>query len=160
MGLSGWFPTGHPREVLLFGTFCPPPPFYLCPVACKVPDVCPLTGFPVKLLPYPPFKLQRHQGQPWLALTATMKQHDSVRSGQSTVQKSMVIKFHGNWDADLSPCNFTTTHFPAQRSDFASLQLRNHPFGSLHSGFLFAGVLRGNTIRGNTTRNSEGKMAL
>ena len=21
-----WFPRGHPREVLLFGTFCPPPP--------------------------------------------------------------------------------------------------------------------------------------
>ena len=23
-GLEKWFPTGHPREVLLFGTFCPP----------------------------------------------------------------------------------------------------------------------------------------
>ena len=27
-GLQKWFPSGHPREVLLFGTFCaPPPPF-------------------------------------------------------------------------------------------------------------------------------------
>ena len=26
-GLEKGFPTGHPREVLLFGTFCPPPPF-------------------------------------------------------------------------------------------------------------------------------------
>ena len=24
-GLEEWFPTGHPREVLLFGAFCPPP---------------------------------------------------------------------------------------------------------------------------------------
>ena len=24
-GLQKWFPTGHPREVLFFGTFCPPP---------------------------------------------------------------------------------------------------------------------------------------
>ena len=37
-----------------------------------------------------------------------------------------------DWDADLSPCNFATTHFPAERSSLISLQLRDHPFDSLH----------------------------
>ena len=38
--------------------------------------------------------------------------------------------------ADLSPCNFATTHFPAKRSSFISLLLRDHPFDSLHSEVL------------------------
>ena len=41
-----------------------------------------------------------------------------------------------DWDVDLSPCNFATTHFPAERSSFIILQLRDHPFDSLHSEFL------------------------
>ena len=39
-------------------------------------------------------------------------------------------------DADLSPCNFATTHFLAERSSLMTLQLRDHPFDSLHSGCL------------------------
>ena len=41
-----------------------------------------------------------------------------------------------DWHADLSPCNFATTHFPAERSSLISLQLRYHPFDSLHSEVL------------------------
>ena len=41
-----------------------------------------------------------------------------------------------DWDADLSPCNFVTTHFPAERSSFITLYLRDHPFDSLHSEIL------------------------
>ena len=46
-----------------------------------------------------------------------------------TLQKSMCHK------ADLSPCNFATTHFPIERTMFISLQLRDCPFDSLHSAF-------------------------
>ena len=38
-----------------------------------------------------------------------------------------------DWGADLSPCNFATTHFPAERSSFIT---RDHQFDSLHSEFL------------------------
>ena len=38
--------------------------------------------------------------------------------------------------ADLSACNFATTHFPAERSSFITLQLRDHPFDSFHSEIL------------------------
>ena len=41
-----------------------------------------------------------------------------------------------DWDADLSPCNFATTHFPAEGSSFITLELRDHPFDSLHPEFL------------------------
>ena len=41
-----------------------------------------------------------------------------------------------DWDADLPPCDFATTHIPAERSIFISLELRDHPFDSLHSVFL------------------------
>ena len=41
-----------------------------------------------------------------------------------------------DWDANLSPCNFATAHFPAERSSLINLQLRDHPFDSLHSEFL------------------------
>ena len=41
-----------------------------------------------------------------------------------------------DWDADLSPCNFATTHVPAEINTFISLQLRDHPFNSLHPDFL------------------------
>ena len=37
---------------------------------------------------------------------------------------------------DLSPCNFATAHFPAERSSFTSLWLRDRPFDSLRSEFL------------------------
>ena len=40
-----------------------------------------------------------------------------------------------DWGADLSPCDFATTHFPAERSSFITLKLRDHPFDSLHSEF-------------------------
>ena len=36
----------------------------------------------------------------------------------------------------MSPCNFATTLFPAERSSFISMQLRNHPLQSLHSLWL------------------------
>ena len=29
------------------------------------------------------------------------------------------------WDADLSPCNYATSHFPTEESSFVSLQLRD-----------------------------------
>ena len=32
-----------------------------------------------------------------------------------------VIKLHGRLDAALSPCNFATSHFPAERSSFVTL---------------------------------------
>ena len=38
-----------------------------------------------------------------------------------------------HWDAVLSPA---TTHFPAERSSFVSLQLRDRPFDSFQSEFL------------------------
>ena len=41
-----------------------------------------------------------------------------------------------DWDANVSPCNFATTHFPAERSSFIPLQLRDHSFDSLRSEFL------------------------
>ena len=40
-----------------------------------------------------------------------------------------------DWDADLSPRNFATTHIPSKRSSFISVQLRDYPFDSLHSDF-------------------------
>ena len=40
-----------------------------------------------------------------------------------------------DWDADLSLCNFATTHFPAERSSCISLQLRDHSFNSFYSAF-------------------------
>ena len=39
-----------------------------------------------------------------------------------------------DWDADLSPCNFATSHFRAERSSYL-LQLRDRPFDSLHLKF-------------------------
>ena len=41
-----------------------------------------------------------------------------------------------DWDDGLSPCDFATTHFPAKRSSFVSLELRDRPFDSLHSEVL------------------------
>ena len=41
-----------------------------------------------------------------------------------------------DWDANLSPCNFATTHVPAERSRQNTLQLRDHPFDSLQSEFV------------------------
>ena len=41
-----------------------------------------------------------------------------------------------DWGADLPPCNFATIHFPAERSSFITLQLRDHPFDGLLSEFL------------------------
>ena len=35
-----------------------------------------------------------------------------------------------DWDADLSPCNFVTTHFPAERSSFITLSHCN--FATTH----------------------------
>ena len=41
-----------------------------------------------------------------------------------------------DWGTDLSPRNFATTHFPAERSSFITLELRDHPFDSLNSEVL------------------------
>ena len=41
-----------------------------------------------------------------------------------------------DWEVALSPCSFATTHFPAERSSFISLEFRDHPFDSLHSAVL------------------------
>ena len=40
------------------------------------------------------------------------------------------------WDADLSPCNFATFHFPSETSSSISLKPHDHPFDSLHSEVL------------------------
>ena len=47
-----------------------------------------------------------------------------------------VMKSSEDGDADLSPCNFATTHLLAERSSFISPYLRDHPFDSLHSELL------------------------
>ena len=41
-----------------------------------------------------------------------------------------------DWDADLSPCNFATTHFPVERISLITPQLRDHPFDRFHCAFL------------------------
>ena len=46
-----------------------------------------------------------------------------------------VIKSH-EWGADLSLCNFATTHLLGERGSSISLQPRDRPFDSFHSEFL------------------------
>ena len=43
------------------------------------------------------------------------------KSGNAENRNPWVIKFDEDWGADLSPCNFATTPFPADRSSFIAL---------------------------------------